>query len=560
MKNILSIILAAVLGGSMFTACRKADPVIRSEKKELADIYATMEGDGGSRLFEPRYSINKDTLYFDVPYFYPVNSDKEVDLKKLILRATIPSDSKMVPALGTVMDLSKPFSIEISSGSGDKKSYVIVAKKVGDVSLTSAKIQLTSGGNTQDIEGVIQGTDVLFYVLPGTDITAAKLSYVINKHSSGSLALGASINLTQNVPFTVKGIDNTTKVYTLKAVEPVKLAYGFGINRKLWSKNASELSFTANMETGLAVSGDYLVLVRRTSPSKYSVYNRYTGAFVQDMAYPFGATLSFQMAEDTSGRLLAASWAPKNSKFILYKYNDPFDTNPVKLVDWTNNNPTGITGDGGVGRRVNLYGDLNGNAVIMATAGQSSVIYKWRIQNGQVVSNTPEVITYKSVTGGSSTFMGYYAEAQPISADANTDYYLNYQFEVALVNGTTHERTGAFSAEPEVTGIFHMPTAYTRFNNANYLAIVKYVTTYDLNRVHMSLFDITNSSKIGTTFTSPDYARFNPFVSEQLAGTTNGNGTADICIAYSPDKERMQVYMMLTNGGILAQEFTKYAP
>lgn len=557
MKNFLFLYITVLCMAAMFPACRKADPVIRKEQSTLGDIYATTSGKGGDRLFDARYSANNDTIFFDIPWYYPVNSDNAVDITKLIVRATIPTDAVISPALGGVMDLSKPITVTVTAGNGTESKYVIVAKKVGDLSVTSAKITFTNGGATEEIDGVVQANEILFYALPGTDVSNATFTYEINKHSTGSITYGASINLSQNVPFSVTGVDGTAKTYTLRALEPVKLAYGVGINRKLWTKPGSDLGFTANMEVCLAVSGDNLIVARRTNPSKYSVFNRFTGTYIKEMFYPY-IGLSFQLVNDSADHLLAASWAPKNSKFILYRYNDVNDVLPVKLVDWTNNNPAGITGDGGVGRRVNVYGDLTKDAVIMAPAGQSAVIYKWRVVNGAVVSNTPEVITYKSVAGGASTFMGYYAEAQPISAAANADYFINYQFEVALVNGATHERTAALSPMPSV--VFTMPTAYNRFNNANYLAIVKYINTYDLNQVQMALFDVTRTSSISMAPTNPDYSSFNVFTSDVFSGTANGNGTADICVGYSNNRERMQVYTLLTNGGIMAHEFTNYAP
>lgn len=557
MKNILFLVITALSAMTMIPACRKADPVIRKEQSALSDIYATTTGKGSERLFDARYSANNDTIYFDIPWYYPVNSDNAVDITKLIVRATIPNDAVMSPALGGVMDLSKPLTVTVTAGNGTQTKYVIVAKKVGDLSVNSAKISFTANGATEEVDGVIQTNEILFYVLPGTDVSNATFTYEINKHSKGSITYGSVINLSQNVPFTVTGVDGVGKTYTLRALEPVKLDYGIGISRKLWTKSAAELSFTANMEVCLAVSGDNLVITRRTNPSKYSVYNRFTGAYSKEMYYPFTG-LSFQLINDSADHLLAASWAPKNSKFTLYRYNDVNDGAPVKLVEWTNNNPAGITGDGGVGRRVNVYGDLTKDAVIMAPAGQSAIIYKWRIVNGVAVSQTPEVITYKSVAGGAATYMGFYAEAQPISADPNADYFINYQFEVALVNGTTHERTAALAAMPSVT--FTMPTAYNRFNNANYLAIVKYLDDYNLNKVQMALFDVTKTSRISTAPSSAEYASFNVFTSERLNGSDNGNGTADIAIGYSNNKERMQVYTLLTNGGIMAHEFTNYAP
>jgi len=556
MKSIHIIILTIFTAGA-FSACRKVESVPRKEQTTLSDIYITTDGKGGDRLFNGRYSANNDTVYFDIPWYFPPDFDKEVDLTKLILRATIPADATMTPALGKLTDLTKPFEITVTAGNGNQSKYVIMTKKVGDVSITSANIELTINGVTEQIEGVIQANEVLFYVLPGTDVSNATLGYAINKHSKANINYGSSINLSQPVPFTVTGVDGVAKTYSLRALEPVKLNYGVGINRKLWIKTAAELGFTANNEVCLAVSGDNLVLTRRTTPAKFSVFNRFTGSYIKDMYNPFTAT-NFQVLNDTADHIMACSWAPKNSKFTLYRYTDVNDVAPVKIVEWTNNNPNAITGDGGVGRRVSVYGDLTKDAVIMAPAGQSSVIYKWRIVNGVALSQTPEVIVYKSTAGGSSTFLGYYAEAQPIGTGANADYFLNYQFEVALVNGTTHERIAALTAMPSV--VFTMPVAYNNFNNANYLAIVKYINTYDLNQVQMSLFDVTRTSAMTLPPSDPNYSSFNVFNSPTLAGTANGNGTADIAVGYSNNRERMQVYMLLTNGGIMAHEFTNYAP
>jgi hypothetical protein len=559
MKRLSLVFIVTALAGLVLNSCKKAEKVVPNTKNDLIDIYGTIEGMGSSRLFEPIYSANKDSIYFEMPYYYPVNSDNEVDLSKIILRSNVPSDAIVTPALGVIQDVSKPFKINITSGSGEVRSFVVVGKKVGDVSITKAKVLYQTGSSTQEIEAVIKGDDVLFYILPGVDLSAATLNLEINSHSTSSIASGASINLSQNLPLTITGVDGKKKTYTLKAAEPVKLDYGVGINRRLWSKTAAELGFTTNNESALAVSGDYLITVVRTNPASYRVFNRHTGAYIKNMALPFSA-LAMQIVNDSEGNLIGTTFAGKNAKFMVYKWAN-VDATPVKIIDWTNNNPAAITGDGGVGRRLNIYGDVESNAVIMSTGGQSSIIYKWRIVNGVLVNNTPEVITYKSVTGGAASFMGFQADAQPVSTAANTDYFINYQFEIGLVNGITHERSVGFANEVAVFGIFHFATDYIIFNNAKYLAVQKFVKTTSYNNAILGLYDVTESSKINLSAADPRYRSFNIYNSEEFLGATvNSNGTGDVCFGLSADKERLQLYMLLTNGGIIAHEFTKYAP
>ncbi|UYQ92629.1 DUF5018 domain-containing protein [Chitinophaga horti] len=562
MRNIFSTIILTTFTAAMFSGCAKPDAVTPKDANELSDIYGTKTSQGRDRLFEARYSTAKDTIYFDIPYFYPADSDEETDLTQIILRGTIPTDARLMPSLGTTMDLSKPFDLVVTSGTGLKKKYVVVGKKVGDNVLRKAVLTFTADGVQQQLEGVVQpNNDVIFYVVPGVDVSGATISYEINPHSNASIATGAAVNLAAGTQaFTITGVDGVARTYTLKAQEPVKQPYGIGITRKLFSKTAAELGFVTHNDVAIAVSGDYLVLCRRlSSGSNYRVYNRFTGAYLQDMHYPFGTQISFQIAEDNKGRILAASWAPKNAKFILYKYNNPMDASPVKLLEWTNNNPAGITLDGGVGRRVNIYGDLNGDAVIMAPAGQSTTILRWRIAGGVLVNQNPEVLIYQSITG--AAHLGYYAEAQPVSATANANYFINYQFEIGYVNGATQSRLAGFVNDAQIFGSYHMPTNYTTFNNANYLAILKYTSGVGANNIaRLSLFDVTNTSLLGTAFNSVVYPSFNVFVSaEELRGDTNPNGTGDVAIGFTENGERMQIYTLLTNAGLMGHEFTNYA-
>src|SRR5690606_26686352 len=162
MKKIHIYILTCLL---MTIACRKADTIERNPSNRLNDIYATIEGLGTQRLFDPRTS--NDTLYFDIPYYYPEHTDQETDLTKIILRATIPADSKIAPALGVPMDLTTPRVIAISSGTGEISEYVVVGRKVGNVEVQSAKLEyLDENRVVQALDAIIKNSEIIFYILP----------------------------------------------------------------------------------------------------------------------------------------------------------------------------------------------------------------------------------------------------------------------------------------------------------------------------------------------------------------------------------------------------------
>lgn len=553
MRKSLFYILAATMLLD-FAACKKADPVLRRGDSRIADFYVTIAGLTDQKLATGRYSASGDTIYLDVPYYYPLNSDNEVSLSKLLLKASIPTDAIITPSLEKETDLTNPLDITVTAGDGTVSKYVLVAKKVGDFSITVARINFTADGASQEIEGVVQDNKVLFYVLPGTDVSDVTFSYEINKRSTGSPASGSDIDLSQLRPFTITGVDGQTKTYQLIATEPVKLDYGAGIHRKLFTKTAGELGFTTDGETSLAISGDYLVISTNGTPSRYRVFNRFTGAYVKDMPVPFSG-MSMQLVNDDAGHILATSYTGVGSTFYVYRYNSVDDVNPVKLIEWQNTTPTtDASWIGAVGRAVNIYGNLDQNAVITATGAYTNIFQRWVVQNGALVSNTPTQVVY---TGTDN--MGVWAEVQPVSTNATGEYFVSYQSEVALVNGVSNARSNALTFGWPV--VYTRPVAYGRFNKANYLAVVKYVNTYDLNQVQMAVYDVTQSSRLSMSPSDPDYSSFNIYNSDVFTTSGGAGGTTgDIGIGFSDGGERMQVYMLLTNGGIMAREFTNYAP
>ena len=555
MRNIF-IILGL---GIAFTGCRQPEPIFPKEDNNLQDIWVGLPGVKDAR-FDPVYSTAKDTAYIDVPYFYPVESDNETDITKLVLRANIPLDAVVTPALGVPMDLSKPVKLDIKGGTGAKRSVVVVAKKVGDVSVKGATINYLLDGVETAMDAVVKDNNVIFYILPGTDVSKVKVTVTVNSHSTTSIAAGATLDLSADMPFTVKSIDGITKPYTLKVMPPVKKPYGIGITRKLFIKLGAASGgggiSTNYTETSMAVSGDHLVIVSNTNPSKLRLFNRTTGNYVRDMPLPASSYYSFQMQNDSTGALLGATFAASGDKFQLYRWQSATDAAPEKILEWTN-----TIAWGGLGRRVRIYGDLNKDAVIYATASLTNDVYKWRIRDGKIVNaaNTPDVnaapviSTYAS---GSGSF-GYLADAVPTAVSFSGTYFLNYGSEVAMVNGGTNARMSAFNGDA-AGNIFHAPSLYFQFNGANYLALLKY-TSWSLNGGNIALFDVTDPAAVSMSPNNPAYGAFNVFNSEVINGAAdNGNGTGDLCVSFSADRSSAYIYMVLTNVGIVGYELTTY--
>jgi hypothetical protein len=548
-KTFYAIASAIGIIATSLVSCEKPNYVEPNTEAFISDFYGSMDGYGTNRLFNSRFS--NDTIYVDVSYHYPIDSDFEVDLSKLLLKASIPRDSYITPSLDGFTDLTTPKIIKVVAGDGAEKQYVIVANKKGDASVASAKIAYKStSGDEVIVDGIINNGKITFYVMPGENLSAAKLTYVINKHAQGSIANGATVNLTSgSTPFTVTAPGNNVIKYNIEVKEPVKLAQGVGISRRLFKKIGADFSFSTNNNTGFAVSGDYLVLAERTNPSNLRVYNRFTGAYVKNMVNPITGAMIFQIAADSEGHIITTTYTAVNGTFQVYKYQDINDTAPVKLFAYVNNNVGSLTGDRALGRKVRIFGNLNGDAVIVSAIAATNSFYRWTLSNGAVVSATPEFVQMNGVPAT----IGLQNSIQPLGTSASANYFASFQGGLRYMNGTNNVVNIVDVEGADYVGSIN----YFEFNNAKFLATTQLRSPFDAGK--LVVYDITNPANFVLTPLNSNFKDFRIYSSELFTGSTNGNATSDVCFGKSADGETMQVYMLLTNGGILAQEFTKYS-
>lgn len=553
MKKIIRNIIYTIVTLCVVTACEEPNYLEPNSNNLITDFYATIDGRASQRLFDAR--IVDDNIYIDVDYYYPITSDNEVDLTKMLLRASIPTDAKVSPNLNGFIDLSTPKQITVTSGTGEVQTYTVQAIKQGNTDINDIRISLGEDGD-EEIEGIMNGTNVVFYVMPGVDLSQAKLNYQVNRHASGSIENGSIVDFSSNtVSFTVTAPGNAETNYVLQVQEPVKLDYGLGISRRLFVKSAADLGFTANNETSLFVSGDHLVIVSRTNPSVFKVYNRFTGEYSHNLVNPFpGGRLIFQGFSDENGRFALATYTPAGNAFIVYKYNDVFDSNPVKILDVTYVKPSAVSvGDGNIGRKLAWAGDLEtGKGVLTASVANSRFYVQWTMNDGGFTSTTPEVIEY--VSGANS--LGFLPEYLPLSAETGAEIIASASSELVYMSGTSFNKIATF---PEIAGTTMVgSTAFVHFNGADILANYRLFGSNSTSKMYV--YDITDRSHIGISTTAPNYDELRLYESETFTGGANANATGDIAVGVSESGERLQVYMLTTFGQLVAHEFTIYAP
>lgn len=480
-----------------------------------------------------------------------------MDLSKILLKASIPKDSYISPSLDGFTDLNQPRHITVTSGDGVEKKYVIVANKQGDAILKAGKINYQLDGVDKEVEAIISGQQILLFIIPGEDLSRVKWTYTINKHASGSIKNEEVINLSSgSMPFTVTAPGNKVQTYQIEVKAPVKLTAGAGISRRMFYKSSADLNFSTNNNTSIAVSGDYLIVLHRTLPSVLKVYNRFTGAYVKDMVQPIASPQIFQIVNDAKGHIISTTYTAINGTFQVYKYQDVNDSSPVRLMGYVHVAPAGVTsGDRALGRKVRAYGDFNGEAVLVSSIANTPYFYRWKLKNGEMLSTSPELVRMNDVP----ELVGVQNSIQPLGLTSTSNYFAGFQNnQLRYMSGAGQTMLNAIDVE---NAGYIGALNYTEFNNAKFIgaADLRQVgTTYDIAR--LIVYDISNPVNFSLTTANSNFSDFRIYASEEFKSSgANGNGTSDVCFGLSADGETMQAYLLLTNGGVLAHEFTKYS-
>lgn len=550
--NIIGIMSVIAL---MF-ACAKPDAVLPNDKANITDFYATYDGEGRTRTFNSR--ISNDTVYLDVDYYYPINSDTEVDLTKMLLKASIPVDSKISPSLTGFTDLTNPFHITVTAGNGIEREYVIVANKKGNTDVLTAKLTYEDFlGATQELDGIIIGKTISFSAVPGTAINNSRLTYSLNRHATASINNGASVDLATPIPFEVYSAGNAKSVYTLQVIEAQKLAKGIrpGSAKILFAKKLkADVGITAdNVTTGLSVSGEYLIINNRGENSK--ILNALTGANVGTLSLgSVAANINMNMyaTSDQAGNILVNNFSTGagGTSFKLWKISSITGT-PEEIISW----PTG-----GVvyGAKVSVIGDVNTNAIITAPrngATGSNTFARWQISNGSLVSQTPTIVTTNNYTWNWSNADVIYTNP----TNVNSDYYaVSYGGPQGNKLSKFSGLTNSFVSQMEAlnSNFVSNAVAFQNFNNANFVAFnhangATWGSADNVFLIDADLGLVGDPSNSASTIWKTVSGTYGPLAAQ---GPVNLN-VSDVIMSTSSNGYFMYLYFMFANGYVVGVQF-----
>ncbi len=549
MKNIKYYLLIMLLFTITYS-CEDIDSAfkVKSTSNQMTTLTATF-ADGTGNFKPVKSEPYEDSVKFEIPWYYPDGSYNETSLDSMFLTATLPNSAYLTPNFG-ITDLTKPVNYSLKAQNGDIRNYVVYA-----VRKRSSMAEIESFTlNEASISAIIVNNKV---IIPYTtkDISnqtaTVKLSYYAKISPDPSVARDYS----QPVVYTVTADDGTMAVYTVQMGQAVKIDHGFSMAKKLWIKGAGDLELTDYQQISIAVSGNYFVLPTSNEwdgGSTLKYYNRFTGTYTGQMNVN-GVSGIYSIANDSKGVIVGINNLYAGQNVCLYKW-DNVNASPVLLArstDWSSVNSLFY------GRKLSVYGDLSGDAVIMATtdgtnAGGANRILKWTVKNGAIVSQDPEVINYPKT-------WGWVAKAIPTGTQATDNYFVcsNLPIFIDYVNGSNNTIINSFSENYIASKRDATPgLTYFEFNNAKYATIID-AGAYSSA---MHIFDVTTPSLISTSSSGANYSKFHVFDGESdyiASGTPNWNITAEIATGpVSEDGFTMTVYFLVTNGGVAAYELS----
>lgn len=306
-------------------------------------------------------------------------------------------------------------------------------------------------------------------------------------------------------------------------------------NRSTLANNLPEWFSVNNTERGIAYTNGKVYVVTRKEGTKVKILNALTGNDIGELnitGISGGTFLLNDIESSWDGKLLACNLTTNSGEepFKIYKWNSE-SSEPELFITYNVN-------DYRLGDNFTVYGSLANNAAIFAATENSNKVLRWRIQNGNLLSQTPDVITLSGITKiGSRPSVGPYGYSE------NDDFYINSNEMNPTLFSATGQNKGAISGAivPKAS------TAIKTFvlNSKRYLAIFQTNNTPDdPNGQNIRIVDVTsgpNNISIEDIYS----------ISPRLGNNSNPNQTGDF--AYFADENGNYVfYVLATNNGIAA--------
>ncbi|MEG0788609.1 MAG: DUF5018 domain-containing protein [Alistipes sp.] len=501
----------------------------------------------------------QERIVINIPYYYPEATTQTTEITQMRVTANLDDNCKITPALGT-LDLTKENWFTLTRADGTKMKYCVTGqiKKSNKCAIEEFKLPALN------LVGIINEDKHEISIVAVGALAPATAAYRLSYHASISPdPAAAEIDYNSDVVFTVTAHDGTsTQKYTVKKTVPPKVPTGIrtGSQKLLWAKTlyANLGISTVNMTGGMAVTDKYILLNTRNANS--IVIDRQTGAKLREYDLPAsckGGLVNFYNTADAAGNILLCNLSPNAGSFKIWKIAADLQSAPELWLEWA--------GGKAMGRKISVCGSIDGNAIITApihtNGGQFA---RWQVVGGVLTNKTPDIITIAGTNAWSNNNVDIiYTDPTNVSSDYFAAYYGGGNI-IGRFNGQTNT---LISKVTDVISANYVANSvdFVRFNNYDYMAFTSFNgftwggggnppstdCCWMLDASGGVPFSGNPSAQPLCIMQSAEYRSR----SVSNGGVANGNTTGDIAFYSSPDGYMLYMYMMITNGHLVAWQF-----
>jgi hypothetical protein len=511
--------------------------------------------DDNNGKFTVTVTAGNNNIVIPIPYYYPAESDNQVTpamLSSMRMQAALDNNVTVEPAL-LYMDLNQPNVITVTTQLKERVQYTITSEIRRSSACALTEFILPLAGDATLTGVVTENTKTISFLTPDV-LVPCTASITISPHAT-IVPDPRTTTLDYNDPqrFVVTAHDGTAATYTTEKRLPAKLPKGIRVEsaRLLFVKTAAEMGVNTANCGGMAVAGDRIVLSTRTNTSK--VINAFTGAQMADLdvTHTAAGLTSFYNTADISGNVLMSDLYNTGSTgtFMMWRI-DPVAGTISNYITWT-------AAPRQIGRKISIYGNIDGDAIITAPfhGTDDHTFARWQVIGGNLVSQTPDVVTII----GDFLWANYACDIVYTSAsNLQGDYFaagyksggVTSSNKLVRVSGATNAVSAALS--PVTDNIVAFSVDYIEFNNAKFVTFSYGTTTTGNERVFLLDAD---EALAGT----PSEAAIWSVTNTYGAGNANNNGTtSDIALKASADGNFLYLYYYFTNGAIVCYQFDCY--
>ncbi|HNY06249.1 MAG TPA: DUF5018 domain-containing protein [Candidatus Egerieousia sp.] len=562
MKNFMMIMLAV---SGIFASCQSLEKFFpTTESLGLTSVsamfnYGTYKGNSAATFTATVSDLTQD-IVIQVPYYYPEESNNQVtDITNMKVYATMDYNCFIEPKLG-ILDLSKANYFTYTDGRG-KQHKICIRGEI--VKLSGNNIQAFSVTNPS-LTGIVDNTagTVTFPVGAGVDVSAVTPSITLDPHAVSDYDGVTVMDLYKDTLVTVTAQNGNEKKYKIILKQPEKTSYGFrsGSENLLWSKQASAIGSPYDVlnNVSLAICDGYVVV--NSSNGTTPVYLDLANGSAKGHINIGSADASGCVKNDDAGNMIICNYS--TGEFKIWRTNS-VKTAPTLLLSYTI--PDGFP----LGYKVHVHGDLDGNALIVATVegidgvSVSNDIVYWVITGGTVGAPVRATTSNIGATPGWGAGPGNNADITPLTSNiANgllASCYDSGYDNLYFVNGTSF--AGSIMLEPESDGAGwgynNNAIGTVTFNKAVYAALLctSHFPQWGMTQ-RLYMYDASNPSSFTGTVDTTTPLVYTPAITSYYS-TGDGAGACGDVILYSTLDGYMMymVYIEHNNDAIECYKF-----